>query len=51
MSIYYHHNQLLSIIYAIRSFWEARNQWLPTWNAATDDNAMQIDYIRVYAQL
>ena len=32
-----------------RPFWEAKDQWLPTWNAATEDNAMQIDYIRVYS--
>ena len=25
------------------------SEWYPTWNAETDDNAMQVDYIRVYA--
>ena len=31
-------------------FWEARGQWYPTWkNGTTDDNALQVDYIRLYA--
>ena len=35
---------------AQREFWEARGQWYPTWqNGTTDDNALQVDYIRVYA--
>ena len=33
----------------MKKFWNAKNSWLPTWNAGTDDNAMQVDYIRVYA--
>ena len=33
---------------AMRKFWESRSKWLPTWNINTEDNAMQIDYIRVY---
>jgi hypothetical protein len=32
----------------MKTFWESRDKWLPTWNAETEDNAMQIDYIRVY---
>lgn len=32
----------------MKPFWEARADWLPTWNAATEDNAMHIDYVRVY---
>ena len=24
---------------------------IPTWNASTEDNAMQIDYIRVYQSI
>ena len=33
-----------------REFWEARDKWYPTWkNGKTDDNALQVDYIRVYA--
>ena len=33
-----------------REFWEARDKWYPTWNnGTTDDNALQVDYIRVYA--
>ena len=32
----------------MRPFWEQRNSWLPSWKADTDQNAMQIDYIRVY---
>ncbi|XP_065557525.1 beta-1,3-glucan-binding protein-like isoform X1 [Artemia franciscana] len=33
---------------SMRSFWEARDLWLPTWNAETEQNEMLIDYIRVY---
>jgi hypothetical protein len=34
----------------MRPFWEKRTDWLPTWNnVETEDNAMRIDYIRVYA--
>ncbi|KAK4010861.1 hypothetical protein OUZ56_019989 [Daphnia magna] len=33
----------------MRPFWEKRMDWLPTWNPETEDNAMRIDYIRVYA--
>ena len=33
----------------MKPFWESKNEWLPTWNADTEDNAMQVDYIRVYA--
>lgn len=35
---------------AATDFWEARNQWLPTWNLEGSDNAaLQVDYVRVYA--
>lgn len=30
-------------------FWEARHLWEPTWNRASDDSHMQVDYVRVYA--
>lgn len=33
----------------MKTFWEKRADWLPTWNAATEDNTMQVDYIRVYS--
>ena len=33
----------------MKPFWEVKDQWLPTWNATTEDNAMKIDYIRVYS--
>lgn len=32
----------------MKNFWEKRANWLPTWNAATEDGALKIDYIRVY---
>ena len=32
---------------AFLDFWNARNEWYPTWNG--DDAAFQIDYVRVYA--
>ena len=32
-----------------RKFWEAKDQWYPTWdNGTSENNAMQIDWIRVY---
>jgi len=31
------------------NFWEAKSEWYDqTWNAQTEDNAMKVDYIRVY---
>lgn len=30
-------------------FWEAKNQWEPTWNLNTDDSHLIVDYVRVYA--
>lgn len=33
----------------MRKFWEKRRDWLPTWNAQTEDNTLQVDYIRVYS--
>jgi len=33
----------------MRKFWEKKDEWYPTWNAETEDNAMQVDYICVYA--
>jgi beta-glucanase (GH16 family) len=33
--------------HAVNSFWNARNQWLPTWHG--DDVAMQVDWVHVYA--
>ena len=35
--------------HAVNTFWDARNNWFPTWNyPETHDSAMQIDYVRVY---
>ena len=32
-----------------REFWEARDKWYPTWNnGTTDENVLQVDYIRIY---
>jgi len=30
------------------SFWQKRNEWYATWNAHSENNALQVDYIRVY---
>jgi len=32
--------------HAVNSFWNGRNQWLPTWKG--DGVAMAIDWVRVY---
>nr|CAH0106512.1 unnamed protein product [Daphnia galeata] len=32
----------------MKTFWESRDKWLPTWNPETEDHSMQVDYIRVY---
>lgn len=34
---------------SMTSFWEGKNQWLPTWNVETSDAAFVIDYVRVRA--
>jgi len=34
---------------SMKHFWEARNDWLATWNLGTDDNAFIIDYIKVWS--
>lgn len=34
---------------AARNFWDARGNWLPTWNTASDQSHLQIDYVRVTA--
>ncbi|CAG4937642.1 unnamed protein product [Colias eurytheme] len=37
---------------APRDFWNARNNWLPTWNPNVnngEDAALQVDYVRVWA--
>lgn len=33
----------------MRKFWEKKSNWFPSWNAVDDENAMQLDYIRVYS--
>ncbi|XP_041475277.1 beta-1,3-glucan-binding protein-like isoform X3 [Lytechinus variegatus] len=33
---------------AARDFWNARNDWLPTWDG--EEAAMQVNYVRVYAE-
>jgi len=35
--------------HSMRNFWEKKDKWLRTWNGDNDDNALQIDYIRVYS--
>ena len=39
----------INSIFIDREFWEAKDQWYKTWNQTRDDNALQVDYIRVYA--
>lgn len=35
---------------SMKSFWEARNDWMPTWNNLNDDDiALKIDYIKVWS--
>jgi hypothetical protein len=31
----------------MKTFWESHDKCLPTWNAATIDNTMQVNYIRL----
>ena len=33
--------------HAVNEFWNARGQWLPTWQG--DETAMQIDWVHIYA--
>lgn len=34
---------------AATDFFDYRHWWLPTWNQATDQSHMQVDYVRVWA--
>lgn len=34
---------------AMTDFWEKRDSWLPTWALPSDNAALQIDYVRVWA--
>ena len=34
---------------AMRDFWEAKDNWYPTWDVESENNALQVDYVRVYA--
>ena len=38
-------------IAGMQNFFNARNNWKWTWDNEGDNNAMQIDYIRVYRQV
>jgi hypothetical protein len=41
-----------SSLTAARDFWQARNEWLPTWKTAenkTKEASLLIDYIRIWA--
>lgn len=35
----------------MKPFWEKRHEWLPTWSVDTEDSAMQVDYVRVFAPI
>ncbi|XP_050515652.1 beta-1,3-glucan-binding protein-like [Diabrotica virgifera virgifera] len=35
--------------YAPATFWNARNEWLPTWKMETDESHLKIDYVKVWA--
>ena len=34
---------------ALADFWNGRGGWYPTWQAAGEDAALQVDYIRAWA--
>lgn len=34
--------------HSVNEFWNAKDQWLPTWNPTTHDSAMKVDYIKVW---
>lgn len=43
-------NQHLIFFKAASEFWENRAMWLNSWNlAGSNDAALQVDYVRVYA--
>lgn len=35
--------------FPMTDFWNAHDDWLPTWNRGTEDSHLQVDYVRVYA--
>lgn len=34
---------------ASTDFWNGKNQWLPTWDLQTDNAALKVDYVKVWA--
>ncbi|CAG9855843.1 unnamed protein product [Phyllotreta striolata] len=34
---------------ALTTFWQGREQWLPTWDVGSEDSHFLIDYVRVWA--
>ena len=34
---------------SMKRFWEARQNWLPTWDMGSDERALKVDYIRVWS--
>ena len=34
---------------AAGEFWAGRNGWYPTWQAAGENAALQVDYVRIWA--
>merc|ERR1719383_1460826 len=34
---------------SMKSFWEAREDWLPTWDMDSEERALKIDYIKVWS--
>lgn len=35
----------------MKSFWEKRAHWLPTWNINSDQSAFKVDYVKVFLAL
>jgi len=34
---------------SMKRFWEARQNWLPTWDMGSDERALKVDYTRVWS--
>lgn len=35
--------------HAPNTFWNAKNQWEPSWNPGTNDSAMKLDWVKVWS--
>jgi hypothetical protein len=47
--VYIHNPSEIFTYQALGDFWNGRAGWYPTWQAAGEEAAIQVDYVRVWA--